>query len=288
MRDAHQSLLATRIRTFDLAAAAPSIARMLPELFSLEVWGGATYDVALRFLGEDPWERLTTLREAIPNICLQMLLRGCNLLGYEPYPEPVLRAFVDEATLAGIDIFRIFDALNNVEPMKPVIDAALASGALVEGAICYTGNLLDPAERLYTYDYYMRLGEEFVAAGVHTLVIKDMAGLLRAPAARVLVEGLRRCFDVPVRLHTHDTAGGQLATYLAALEVGVDGVDGAAAPLAGLTSQPSLASIVAATDHTPCATGISLAALQDLEPYWEQVRVTYSPFEAGPRACFKR
>ncbi len=284
MRDAHQSLLATRMRTYDILAAAPYVARMLPGLLSLEVWGGATYDVALRFLGEDPWERLAAIRTAAPNICLQMLLRGQNLLGYEPYDDRVVRAFVAEAHSAGIDIFRIFDALNNIAPMRVAIDAAVDAGALVEGAVCYTSDLSDPAEQLYTLDYYVRVAQELVEYGVHTLVIKDMAGLLRAPAAEQLIGRLRSEFDVPVRLHTHDTAGGQLATYMAALRAGVDGVDGAVAPLAGLTSQPSLASIVAATDHTPQRTGISLDALLDLEPYWEQVRAIYAPFEAGPRA----
>lgn len=284
MRDAHQSLLATRMRSYDILAAAPYVAQMLPQLLSLEVWGGATYDVALRFLGEDPWERLAAIRSAAPNLCLQMLLRGRNLLGYEPYPDRVVKAFTAEATAAGIDIFRIFDALNNVAPMRVAIEAALESGALVEGAVCYTGDLSDPAEQLYTLDYYVGVAEQLVNAGVHTLVIKDMAGLLRAPAAERLIGRLRAEFELPVRLHTHDTAGGQLATYLAALRAGVDGVDGAAAPLAGLTSQPSLASIVAATDNTERATGVSLDALLDLEPYWEQVRAVYAPFEAGPRA----
>lgn len=284
MRDAHQSLLATRMRTYDLIAAAPSISWSLPQLLSLEVWGGATYDVALRFLGEDPWERLAAIRAATPNICLQMLLRGRNLLGYEPNDDRTVAAFTAEATAAGIDIFRIFDALNNVEPMRVAIEAALASGALVEGAVCYTGDLSDPTQRIYTLDYYLGVAEQLVKAGVHTLVIKDMAGLLRAPAAGVLVGRLRQEFELPVRLHTHDTAGGQLATYLAAVAAGVDGVDGAAAPLAGVTSQPSLASIVAATDHTLQETGVSLDALLNLEPYWEQVRAMYAPFEAGAHA----
>jgi pyruvate carboxylase len=284
LRDAHQSLLATRMRTFDMLAAAPHIATRLPQLLSLEVWGGATFDVALRFLSEDPWERLAQLRERIPNICLQMLLRGRNLLGYEPYPEPAVRAFVAEATESGVDIFRIFDALNNIAPMRAAIDATLEAGAIAEGTLCYTGDLSSPTESIYTLDYYLRLAEQLVQAGVHVLTIKDMAGLLRAPAARTLVTNLRREFDLPVHLHTHDTAGGQLATYVAAIEAGVDAVDGAAAPLAGMTSQPALPGIVAATDHTPRATGISLDALLELEPYWEEVRNTYAPFETGLRA----
>jgi pyruvate carboxylase len=284
MRDAHQSLLATRMRTFDMLAAAPHLARILPQLFSAEVWGGATFDVALRFLHEDPWERLARLRDALPNVCLQMLLRGQNAVGYTRYPPEVVRSFVAEAHATGIDIFRIFDANNNVAWMRPAIEAVLEAGAVAEGAVCYTGDLLDPGEELYTVDYYLGLAEELVEAGSHVLCIKDMAGLLKAPAARALVEALRREFDLPVHLHTHDTGGGQLATYLAAVEAGVDAVDGAAAPLSGMTSQPNLAAIVAATDHTNRATGLSLGALADLEPYWEVVRALYAPFEAGLRS----
>src|SRR5215211_4612321 len=284
MRDAHQSLFATRLRTIDMLLVAPHYARTLPELLSLEVWGGATFDVALRFLSEDPWDRLVRLREAVPNVCLQMLLRGRNLLGYEPYPDSLVRAFVAEAVDAGIDIFRIFDALNNAEPMRVAVAAALEAGAVAEGALCYTGDLSDPREERYTLDYYLRLAEQLVEAGVHVLAVKDMAGLLRAPAARTLVSRLRSEFDVPVHLHTHDTAGGQLATYLAAIEAGVHAVDGAFAPMAGMTSQPALASIAGATDHTPRATGLALDALLDLEPYWEAVRNAYAPFESGLRA----
>jgi pyruvate carboxylase len=283
-RDAHQSLLATRMRTFDMLAVAGHIAAGLPELFSLEMWGGATYDVALRFLHEDPWQRLAALREAIPNICLQMLLRGRNAVGYSAYPADVVRAFVAEAAATGIDIFRIFDALNNVPAMRAAIDATLEAGAVAEGAICYSGDLHDPAERLYTLDYYLRVAEELVDAGVHILCIKDMAGLLRPPAARTLISALRERFDQPVHLHTHDTSGGQLGTYVAAISAGVDAVDGAAAPLSGMTSQPNLSAIVAATDNGPRATGVSLDALTALEPYWEAVRNQYAPLEAGLRS----
>jgi pyruvate carboxylase len=256
----------------------------MPQLFSAEVWGGATFDVALRFLHEDPWERLARLREALPNVCLQMLLRGQNTVGYTRYPPDVVRAFVAEAYETGLDIFRIFDANNDVEQMRSAIEAALEVGAVAEGALCYTGDLSDPREELYTLDYYLRVAEELVETGVHILCIKDMAGLLRAPAARRLVEALRSEFDLPVHLHTHDTSGGQLATYLAALESGVDAIDGAAPPLSGMTSQPSLAAIVAATDRTERETGLSLDALGDLEPYWEAVRTLYAPFEAGLRS----
>lgn len=281
LRDAHQSLLATRLRTYDMVAVAPWLARGLSGLLSFEAWGGATYDVALRFLKEDPWERLDALREAIPNVCLQMLLRGRNTVGYTPYPDRVANAFVHEAASSGIDIFRIFDAFNNVDQMRPAIEAVLETDKIAEGTLCYSGDLANPHEQLYTLDYYLRLAEELVETGCHVLCVKDMAGLLRAPAASLLVTALRSRFDLPVHLHTHDTSGGQLATYLAAIEAGVDAVDGAAGPLSGTTSQPPLSAIVAATDHTSRQTGISLDTLNDLEPYWAAVRELYGPFESG-------
>jgi pyruvate carboxylase len=281
-RDAHQSLLATRLRSTGLLMVAPYVARMTPQLLSVECWGGATYDVALRFLKEDPWERLAALREAMPNICLQMLLRGRNTVGYTPYPEIVTSAFVDEAATTGIDIFRIFDALNNVSSMRPAIEAVRATNTTVaEVAMSYTGDLSDPAETLYTLDYYLRLAEQIVEAGAHVLAVKDMAGLLRPPAAATLVRALKSNFDLPVHVHTHDTPGGQLATYLAAWQAGADAVDGAAAPLAGTTSQPALSSIVAAAAHTRWDTGLDLTAVCDLEPYWEALRMVYAPFESG-------
>ncbi|GFG64156.1 pyruvate carboxylase [Mycobacterium kubicae] len=281
-RDAHQSLLATRVRTSGLIMVAPYVARMMPQLLSVECWGGATYDVALRFLKEDPWERLAALREAMPNICLQMLLRGRNTVGYTPYPESVTSAFVEEATATGIDIFRIFDALNNLDSMRPAIDAVRETGsAVAEVAMCYTGDLSDPGERLYTLDYYLKLAERIVQAGAHVLAIKDMAGLLRAPAAHTLITALRSRFDVPIHVHTHDTPGGQLASYVAAWQAGADAVDGAAAPLAGTTSQPALSSIVAAAARTDYDSGLSLSAVCALEPYWEALRKVYAPFESG-------
>ncbi len=281
-RDAHQSLLATRVRTRDLLAVGGHVARMTPQLWSLEAWGGATYDVALRFLSEDPWERLTALRQAVPNICLQMLLRGRNTVGYTPYPTEVTDAFVAEAAATGIDVFRIFDALNDVEQMRPAIEAVRATGtAVAEVALCYTGDLSSPDEKLYTLDYYLRLAERIVEAGAHVLAIKDMAGLLRAPAARALVGALRERFDLPVHLHTHDTPGGQLATLLAAIDAGVDAVDAACAAMAGTTSQPALSALVATTDHSERATGLDLDAVCDLEPYWEATRRVYAPFESG-------
>ncbi|NLF05292.1 MAG: pyruvate carboxylase [Actinomycetales bacterium] len=281
-RDAHQSLLATRVRTYDLVTAAPVVARTLSPLLSVEAWGGATYDVALRFLGEDPWERLARLREAMPNQALQMLLRGRNTVGYTPYPTAVTTAFVREAAATGLDIFRIFDALNDVEQMRPAIDAVLETGtAVAEVALCYTGNLSDPSEDLYTLDYYLRLAESIVEAGAHVIAIKDMAGLLRPAAAATLVAALRERFDQPVHLHTHDTVGGQLATLLAASAAGVDAVDTASAALAGTTSQVSMSALVAALEFTDRDTGLDLRAVTDLEPYWEAVRTLYAPFESG-------
>lgn len=281
-RDAHQSLLATRVRTKDLVTVAPYVARLTPELLSIEAWGGATYDVALRFLGEDPWERLARLRDAIPNVAIQMLLRGRNTVGYTPYPTKVTDAFVREAASTGVDIFRVFDALNDVDQMRPAIDSVLETGtAVAEVALCYTGDLLDPGEDLYTLDYYLRLAEQIVDAGAHILAVKDMAGLLRAGAAERLVTALRERFDLPVHVHTHDTAGGQLATLLAASRAGADAVDVASAPMAGTTSQPPASALVAALANTERDTGLSLQAVSDLEPYWEAVRRVYRPFESG-------
>ena len=281
-RDAHQSLLATRVRTKDLARVAPYVARMTPELWSVEAWGGATYDVALRFLGEDPWERLAKLREALPNVPIQMLLRGQNTVGYTPYPEQVAQAFVREAASTGVDVFRIFDALNDVNQMRVAIDAVRETGtAVAEVAMSFTGNLLSPAEDKYTLDYYLRLAEQIVDAGAHVLAIKDMAGLLRPAAAAKLVTALRERFDLPVHLHTHDTPGGQLATLLAASAAGVDAVDAASAPMSGTTSQPSLSALVASLADTDRDTGLSQDAVFALEPYWDAVRSVYRPFESG-------
>ncbi len=284
LRDAHQSILATRVRTHDLVAGAQRLSQVAPELLSLECWGGATYDVAMRFLREDPWDRLAQIREVAPNLCLQMLLRGRNTVGYTAYPNIVAERFVKEAHSTGVDVFRVFDALNSVEQMTPAINAALSVGALVEGTLCYSGDLGSETEDLYTLDYYLRIADQLVEAGAHVLCIKDMAGLLRAPAARQLVGALRERFDTPVHLHTHDTTGGQLATYLAAAEAGVDAVDAAAAPLSGMTSQPALPAVVAAFATTPRDTSIDLEAYSSLEPYWESVRRMYQPFEAGLRS----
>ena len=281
LRDAHQSILATRLRSIDLVAGARQISHTMPGLFSLECWGGATFDVALRFLHEDPWERLERLREASPNICTQMLLRGRNTVGYSPYPDTVAESFVAEAKESGMDIFRVFDAFNDIEQMRPAINAVIDVGGVAEGTICYSGNLTSPDEDLYTIDYYLGVAESLVKAGVHILCIKDMAGLLRADAARKLVTSLRNRFDQPVHLHTHDTSGGQVATYLAAIEAGVDAVDAAAPPLSGMSSQPSMAAVVAMAEDTDREADVSLDAIGDLEPYWEAVRQVYAPFEAG-------
>jgi len=281
-RDAHQSLLATRIRTNTLVAAAKHVGHLTPQLTSVEAWGGATYDVGMRFLHESPWMRLDELREAMPNVNIQMLLRGRNTVGYTPYPDSVTKTFVREAATSGIDIFRIFDALNDVSQMRPAIEAVLETNTTVaEVAMAYSGNLMDPAEDLYTLDYYLNLAEEIVEAGAHVLAIKDMAGLIRPAAAAKLVTALRERFDLPVHVHTHDTAGGQLATYLAAANAGADVVDVASAPLAGTTSQPSMSALVAAFAQTERDTGIDLQAVFDMEPYWEAVRQVYAPFESG-------
>ena len=258
------------------------VSHLTPQLLSMEAWGGATYDVALRFLAEDPWERLAALREAMPNIPLQMLLRGRNTVGYTPYPTAVTDAFVREAARTGLDIFRIFDSLNDVSQMRPAVEAVLETNTTVaEVALCYTGNLMSPGEKLYTLDYYLRLAEQIVDTGAHVLAIKDMAGLLRAPAAHRLVTALRERFDLPVHLHTHDTAGGQIGTLLAAIDAGVDAVDAATATMAGTTSQPSLSALVAATDDTDRPTGLDINNVFALEPYWEAVRHLYRPFESG-------
>ena len=281
-RDAHQSLLATRVRTRDLLQVAAHVSHRTPELLSVEAWGGATYDVALRFLHEDPWERLGALHEAMPNVALQMLLRGRNTVGYTPYPTTVTDTFIDEAARGGLSIFRIFDSLNDVSQMRPAVESVLATDtAVAEVALCYTGNLLDPGEKLYTLDYYLRLAEQIVETGAHVLAIKDMAGLLRAPAAATLVRALRERFDLPVHLHTHDTAGGQIGTLLAAIDAGVDAVDAASATMAGTTSQPSLSALVGATDGTDRPTGLDIEQVFALEPYWEAVRRVYTPFESG-------
>ena len=292
MRDAHQSLLATRMRTIDMLRVAPHYARLLPGLLSLECWGGATFDVALRFLKEDPWERLARLREAVPNIALQMLLRGANAVGYTSYADNVVRFFVRQAAAAGIDIFRVFDSLNWVRNMRVSIDAVRESGALCEGAICYTADLFD-ASRKYDLAYYLRIARELQAAGVHVLGIKDMAGLARPRAVAALVRALKDETGLPVHFHTHDTSGAGAAAVLAAIEAGADAVDGAMDALSGLTAQPNLSAIVAALaggPRDPCIgddgrpAGVSLPAMLDISHYWEGVRRQYAAFESDIRS----
>lgn len=278
-RDAHQSLLATRVRTKDMVRIAEATARLMPELFSAEVWGGATFDVAMRFLKEDPWERLDLLRQAMPNVLLQMLLRGANAVGYRNYPDNVVRAFVREAARSGIDLFRIFDSLNWVEAMTVAMETAAEEGKLVEAAICYTGDIQDPNRTKYSLAYHVRLAKELKRRGAHIIGIKDMAGLLKPYAAGPLVKALKDATGLPVHLHTHDPSGNGAATLLAAADAGVDAVDVAIASMAGATSQPSLNSLVAALQWHPRSTDMDLASLQQLDDYWAAVRRYYAAFE---------
>ncbi len=280
MRDGHQSLLATRMRTHDIAGIAEAYARGLPQLLSLECWGGATFDVAMRFLTEDPWERLALVREKAPNILLQMLLRGSNGVGYTNYADNVVKAFVAEAAKGGVDLFRVFDCLNWVENMRVSIDAVVDSGKLCEGAVCYTGDLFDPDRSKYDLKYYVRLAKELEAAGAHILGIKDMAGLLKPAAARVLVKTLREEVGLPIHLHTHDTSGISAATILAAVDAGVDAVDAAMDALSGATSQACLGSITHALKGTERDPGLSADAIRRISFYWEAVRAQYAAFES--------
>jgi pyruvate carboxylase len=284
MRDAHQSLIATRLRTIDMAAIAPYYAGFLPQLFSVECWGGATFDVAMRFLREDPWQRLALLRERMPNLLLQMLVRGANAVGYANYPDNVVRFFIARAAARGIDVFRIFDSLNWIENMRVSIDAVLESGKLCEAALCYTGNLADPHEKKYTLDYYLKLARELKAAGTHVLGVKDMAGLCRPRAAYTLVRALKAEIGLPVHFHTHDTSGIAAASVLAAVEAGADAVDGAIDAFSGLTSQPNLGSIVEALRFGPRDSGLDPDKLRQISAYWEQVRRHYGAFESDVRA----
>jgi pyruvate carboxylase len=283
-RDAHQSLLATRVRTYDMMAIANFVAHRLSNLYSLEMWGGATFDVSMRFLHEDPWQRLRRLREAIPNICFQMLLRASNAVGYAAYPDNVVREFVEEAARQGIDIFRIFDSLNWLPSMKVAMEAVRRTGKVCEAAICYTGDILDPNRQKYSLDYYVRMARELERMGAHVLGIKDMAGLLRPYAAEKLVKVLRDEVGIPIHFHTHDTSGINAASVLKASDAGVDVADGAIASMSGQTSQPNLNSIVAAAAHTRRETGLDLDALNVCADYWEAVRAYYTPFDTGPRS----
>ncbi|MDP1651441.1 MAG: pyruvate carboxylase [Rhodocyclaceae bacterium] len=284
MRDAHQSLFATRMRTYDMTEIAPHYARMLPGLFSLECWGGATFDVALRFLKEDPWERLARLREAVPNVLFQMLLRASNAVGYTNYADNVVRFFVQQAAREGIDVFRIFDSLNWVDNMRVAMDAVIESGAICEATICYTGDLFDPARPKYNLKYYIDLAKQLEKAGAHMLAIKDMAGVCKPRAARELVRVLKQEIGLPLHFHTHDTSGIAAASVLAAVEAGCDVVDGALDAMSGLTSQPNLGSIAAALSGSERDPRIDFDAMQSLSRYWEGVRRAYAPFEADIRS----
>ena len=281
MRDAHQSLLSTRVRTRDMVKAAEGTAEILNDCFSLEMWGGATFDVAYRFLHESPWERLRLLREKIPNIPFQMLLRGANAVGYTNYPDNLIRAFIREAAKGGIDVFRIFDSLNWIPGMEVAMDEVLKQGKLCEATVCYTGDILDPKRDKYTLKYYVDMAKELEKRGAHLLCIKDMSGLLKPYAAKKLVSALKQEIGIPVHLHTHDTSGNQVAAYLMAAEAGVDIVDCAIDSMSSTTSQPSMNAVVTALQGQERDTGLDPDKLQKLSDYWADVRLRYSQFEAG-------
>jgi pyruvate carboxylase len=284
-RDAHQSLLATRVRTHDLLTIADAVAHLCPQLFSLEMWGGATFDTAMRFLQEDPWDRLDQLRSKIPNIPFQMLLRASNAVGYTNYPDNVVVEFVKASAAHGIDVFRIFDSLNWTANMKVAMEAVRNhTQSICEAAICYTGDILDPKRTKYSLQYYVKMAKELVSMGTHVLAIKDMAGLCKPYAAQALVKALRDEVDVPIHFHTHDTSGLNAASLLRASDMGVDVVDGALSSMSGTTSQPNLNSMVAALGHTERDSGLDLPALNNLSDYWELAREYYYPFEEGTKA----
>lgn len=280
-RDAHQSLLATRVRTTDIKHIAEPTAKLLPDMFSFEMWGGATFDVAYRFLKEDPWERLLTIRKQMPNVLLQMLLRASNAVGYKNYPDNVIREFVEKSAYAGIDVFRIFDSLNWVKGMEVAIDAVRQTGKIAEAAICYTGDISDPTRKKYNLDYYKNLAKELEQQGAHILAIKDMAGLLKPQSAYTLVSELKETVNIPIHLHTHDTSGNGIYTYAKAIEAGVDIVDVALSTMAGLTSQPSANSLYYALEGTSRQPDVNVTALEQLSHYWEDVRKYYQDFESG-------
>ncbi|WP_444666807.1 pyruvate carboxylase [Cereibacter changlensis] len=281
MRDGHQSLLATRMRSIDMIRATPAYAANLPGLFSVECWGGATFDVAYRFLQECPWQRLRDIRERLPNVMTQMLLRASNGVGYTNYPDNVVQAFVKQAAETGVDVFRVFDSLNWVENMRVAMDAVIEANKVCEGTICYTGDLLDPDRAKYDLNYYVSMGKELREAGAHVLGLKDMAGLLKPASARILIKALKEEVGLPIHFHTHDTSGIAGATVLAACDAGVDAVDAAMDAFSGGTSQPCLGSVVEALKHTDRDTGLDIAAIRELSNYWEQVRAHYCAFESG-------
>ena len=282
-RDAHQSLMATRVRSYDMLASADAIARRAPDLFSLEMWGGATFDTAMRFLNEDPWDRLRQLRARVPNICFQMLFRGANAVGYTNYPDNVVAGFVKHAAESGMDIFRVFDSLNYLPNLRVAMEAVQDTHAICEAAICYTGDILDSRRDKFSLKYYVRLAREFEKMGAHFLAIKDMAGLCRPYAAHKLVKALKEEIGLPIHFHTHDTSGIASASILRAADAGVDVVDLALASMSGSTAQPNLNSIVAALQHTPRDTGLDLDTLNQFSDYWEQVRPYYAPFDTAPK-----
>jgi pyruvate carboxylase len=285
MRDAHQSLLATRVRTIDLLNIADAVAHLAPNLFSLEMWGGATFDTSMRFLQEDPWDRLAQMRQKVPNILFQMLLRASNAVGYTNYPDNVVVEFVKKSAEFGMDVFRIFDSLNSTENMQVAMDAVRQhTDSLCEAAICYTGDILDPKRTKYSLNYYVKMAKELVKMGTHILCIKDMAGLCKPYAAHALVKALREEIGVPIHFHTHDTSAVQAGSILRANDAGVDIADAALASMSGMTSQPNLNSLVAALQHTPRDSGLDLLALNQLSDYWEGVREFYYPFEEGMKA----
>ncbi|MEN9812001.1 MAG: hypothetical protein RL479_687 [Verrucomicrobiota bacterium] len=283
-RDAHQSLMATRVRSFDMLACADALARRAPGLYSLEMWGGATFDTAMRFLSEDPWERLRQLRARVPNICFQMLFRGANAVGYTSYPDNVVAGFVRHAAASGMDIFRVFDSLNYLPNLRVAMEAVQDTHGVCEAALCYTGDILDERRDKFSLQYYVRLARELEKMGAHVLAIKDMAGLCRPYAAHKLVKALKEAVDLPIHFHTHDTSGIAAASVLRAADAGVDVVDLALAAMSGSTSQPNLNSVVAALQHTPRDTGLDLDALNQFSDYWEVVRDYYKPFDTAPRS----
>ncbi|CAF1472251.1 unnamed protein product [Didymodactylos carnosus] len=280
MRDAHQSLLATRVRTYDLRKSSPFVAKHFPQFYSLENWGGATFDVCMRFLHECPWNRLAELRELIPNIPFQMLLRGANAVGYSNYSDNVIEKFCQLSVDYGIDIFRVFDSLNYLPNLKVGMEAVGKANGVIEAAICYTGDVSDPNRKKYDLNYYTKLVDELVKMGTHVLAIKDMAGLLKPRATTLLVDSIRQKHpDLPIHIHTHDTAGTGVANYLAAFEAGADVVDVAVDSMSGMTSQPTMGGLVAALQNTKHDTGVDLLKVNEYSAFWEQTRLLYAPFE---------
>ncbi|MEM6408474.1 MAG: pyruvate carboxylase, partial [Pseudomonadota bacterium] len=284
MRDGHQSLLATRMRSIDMIRVAPTYASNMPGLFSMECWGGATFDVAYRFVQECPWQRLRDLRRAMPNLLTQMLLRASNGVGYTNYPDNVVQEFVRQAAETGVDVFRVFDSLNWVENMRVAMDAVIESGKICEGTICYTGDLLNPERSKYDLKYYVDMGREMKAAGAHILGLKDMAGLMKPASASILVKALKEEVGLPIHFHTHDTAGTAVATIVAASEAGVDAVDCAMDALSGNTSQATLGSVVEVLANTERDTGLDIKTVRKISDYWEAVRAQYAAFESGMQA----